>query len=125
MVNKKTKREIIEETKNFYCEDTSRRAVSNHGCYYKSQDGTKHCALGRLMINPQYSEPTNTSLWGSGCSSWDVSVDQELKEEYRGHENHFWANVQDFHDSDSYWNEHGLTKEGQIEYERLINEYGE
>jgi hypothetical protein len=127
---KKTKLEIIEETKNYYCEDVNRRAYKAGACSYLDEAG-RMCAFGRCMIKPEryygtLNETDPNYKWGCSISSalW-INPDIYLKEEYRGHSIEFWQNLQSFHDNKDYWYENGLTKNGNKVYINLIEKYNE
>ncbi len=106
----KTQTEIVLETLQFYLEDPiNRRAKkANSDCCYhmRARFGApeRHCAVGRCM--------TAASLASFGRFDGDVealeaergdTLDTLLREEYRGHSQEFWTNLQLIHDRDSNW----------------------
>lgn len=120
-----TKLEILEETVAFYSEDVDRRAYTEgEGCVYNTEDG-KHCAVGRCLL-PKLKE-LGTGFVGNFSTAVSeladrrdiTNLDSLLQEKYRGHNIEFWTDLQILHDSNSYWNEFGLSKEGQHYYEDL------
>jgi hypothetical protein len=48
-----------------------------------------------------------------------------LKEEYRGHCNEFWAELQVLHDVGTHWGYKGITGEGKEYVEYLLDTWGE
>ena len=97
MIKRLTKRQIVDETVEYYKADPTRVAKGNPPsvyfvCYYITDDGRK-CAVGRCMINPK--------PWVGGVDTqWKTieELDKELEERYRGHSLEFWKNVQALHD---------------------------
>ena len=127
----KTKIEIIEETYNYYSEDVSRRAyVGEDGCSYLTEDG-RMCAFGRCCKNPGEiqellkisSDPTHGSYMINKLVEHKKTIEDVLKEEYKGHTVLFWRALQGFHDSILNWNEKGITEWGLKRYEELKKEY--
>lgn len=115
-----TKLEILEETFKYYNEDVNRRAVKEEGgCEYLSKDG-RMCAFGRCMINPGIKEDPETGFTENCYISYiKKNVDSLLKEEYRGHENRFWSDIQSFHDSHLNWEKDGISLFGKKVFEDL------
>ena len=121
----KTKLEIIDETVKYYSEDVTRRAVPKEGgCYYHvfDQGMDKYCAFGRCMIDPKISVD-DTSGFNESQSIIGVDQDLLLKEEYRGHSNRFWIEIQRLHDNDVYWGSDGLSADGLRYSEELKSLY--
>lgn len=115
----KTKKEIIDETVEFYSKNP--RAVTKEGkCRYLTDDGIK-CAVGRFFR----SEIDGRIVWGP-CTSLivtgmgKVSLDELLKSEYTGHEVKFWRDLQGLHDYALNWNENGLSPLGHASYQKLL-----
>jgi hypothetical protein len=116
----KTKLEIIDEIVEYYSTDTSRRGVQltsfgSETCAYLTNDG-KMCAVGRCMIEPTID---------LGGAARDVLEDSFylLKPEYRIEDLEFWENLQNLHDTNSYWDKKGLTQRGLQEIEYLKTRY--
>lgn len=111
-----TKLQIIQETVDYYSEDTNRRAVTNGVCSYNSVDN-KQCAVGRCLIDPVYFEAlvTNHECGSSAIADIEEFSDFEenLKEEYRGNSLDFWTSLQELHDQKENWiNGVGLSLRG-------------
>jgi hypothetical protein len=113
----KTTTEILNETAEFY--RTHPRSTSSTGtCRYNGPMGEK-CAYSRLC--------TVDSIFLEDESS-HVQHDAVLLPEYAGHTTDFYLDLQDFHDTPTYWvaNEQGgndLTVSGQERLARLIALY--
>jgi len=121
-----TKHEIIDETVEYYeINPIGRRSIKDPalsgGCfYYRENDGIiQMCAVGRCMVDPKKYAPSgayvSTLLEGEG--------EEILKPEYRGHEAVFWRDLQQLHDSSTYWNLQGLSDEGKDYVLNLKKEY--
>lgn len=120
-----TKVEIIQETADYYSQDTSRRGTFEHNstlkCAYLTSDG-KMCAVGRCLINPEALDPA-TSI--GVVLDMVMRGELEFKEQYKGHEDDavFWSRLQSFHDVKHNWDDEGLTLTGKLELERLLKQY--
>lgn len=108
----KTKLEIIEETVNYYSEDTSRRAFNGSGCEYLMEDG-RNCAVGRCFTED------GLSNFGNCRTCFDYDMIPYLKEEYRIDDYDFWCDLQELHDTNAFWNDNGLTKGGEAKVKGL------
>lgn len=128
-VEELTKRQIIDETVKFYSEDPSRRAFyfeGNEYCVYQTKDG-KNCAVGRCMIpdskiqrwNNEYEMTTTTQI----PADLIKNLEDILKPEYRGHNSHFWFELQKLHDTSRHWDDDGLTLDGKDYVTYLIGKY--
>lgn len=122
----KSKVEIIKETRRFYEEDVSRRASPRDGgCYYflKTDDGiTRHCAVGRYLINPELmpNGEIETIMNSGGITD---TLDSLLVEDVHGHDVRFWQKLQKLHDNRWFWDEEGMTSKGHEYYVSLLTEY--
>ena len=114
---KLTKVEIINETVAFYSADTTRRSKNKDGfCVYAGPDGRK-CAYSRCWKEGVY----NTEYEDKGPNNADIpEPDNLLQEKYKGHSAQFWLSIQRLHDNDKNWNPNGLTEEGKLSVERLL-----
>lgn len=105
--------EVLNETVEYYSEDTSRRAVvrvgSSRTCEYLTSDG-RMCAVGRCIIDPE-----NVPSVGDGNNTFYFGVKDRItfKPEYQGLPDDFWAELQELHDSESCWDESGITSYGK------------
>ena len=114
---RKTKVEIIKETKEYY-QDTTKRSLSpSGGCEYINRNGNM-CAVGRCCVNPEKIPP---SLFVEHIEN----LEEYLKEEYLGHDKYFWGDLQAFHDINGNWDENGITPLGLKRYNSLIEKYSE
>jgi hypothetical protein len=134
-VQRKTKKEIILETAEYYGSDPSRRALSTSGarCRYLTSDG-RRCAVGRCMVEGvkifYYDNATckdaTRSQETAVCSVDQIYfIDALLLPEYRGHDSSFWNSLQDLHDTDSYYDKNGLSESGQHALDYLLKKYSE
>lgn len=119
----KTKKEIIEETKIYYSEDVSRRAINTvcgeeSGCEYLTEDG-RMCAVGRCFIEE------GLFLYGTSSSYFLEKMIDYFKDEYKIYDVEFWISLQKFHDESTFWDSEGLTSNGINYYEELLRKYGE
>lgn len=112
---KKTKedyRKLLKETADFYSEDVSRRALNEMGrCRYLVPENGNMCAFGRCMIDPE-NVSEGESVTQFGLNPKGPSMDEVLKDEYKGYHLEFWRDLQRLHDDDSNWDENGLTRVG-------------
>lgn len=112
-----TKLEILNETIAFYNGDVKRRSKFAGKCVYNGVNG-EHCAIGRCMLLVFQKQGLDLKgNLGHGFKSLAsrnyVAVDDMLQEQYRGHEYEFWADLQELHDNDSYWDNAGLNAKGE------------
>jgi hypothetical protein len=52
-----------------------------------------------------------------------LTLDIILKEEYKGHSQNFWADIQCLHDNPENWNNEGITEEGQDRVNYLLEKW--
>lgn len=94
---KMSKKEIVDETIQYYLEDPTRRAftLDSKGrimCWYYMEDGRK-CAVGRCMID-------SSSFATYRFTPLQIAeLESLLKPDYRGHSAEFWAQLQQLHDN--------------------------
>lgn len=120
---KLTYKEIVEDTKEYYSEDTSKRALSGQGCTYYDPKTKDCCAAGRYMKHPE-----NFTIDKVGeCGLDDIIYNQGfnfndiMKEEVNNlNDNVFWEDLQWFHDCSGYWNTKGLSSQGYSKYQELL-----
>lgn len=101
----KTAIEIIEEISKYYIEDPTRRAYRARGCSYLQENGNK-CALGYCFndkANFDYIGDIYDYIESQKEKNLNFSLDQHLKEEYKGHSSSFWKSLQIFHDDENNW----------------------
>lgn len=121
MESKLSKSEILNETIQYYSEDTNRRAVKRTtdgtllNCMYNTENGN-HCAIGRCLKDKH--KEKGLDFKGNHEDAWGLNemygmLDNILEEKYHGHVLEFWEMLQNLHDTDANWNEHGLTLEGE------------
>ena len=120
----KTAKEIIEETIQYYSEDTSRRALEEGGCQYTTEDGN-HCAVGRCLEEEYQTTDFEYNQTKGVIQLVDYyqTMDNILREEYRGHPTDLWERLQRLHDGDFNWDEDGLTGIGIAAANRILEDY--
>ncbi len=97
---------FLEDTIKFYSEDVSRRAITGEGrCMYRTADGRK-CAIGRHIPDDKYTKVIETSSVGELVM---ICLPEEIQELGKS----FLNSVQMLHDNDIYWNQKGLSIEGE------------
>ena len=121
-----TKVEIINMVASHYNE--ANRGISDNGdtCEYLTIDG-RMCAVGMCMTD----EAMDTwKDFNSGVYSLTAKLEDEgeeldsiFKDEYKGHSESFWIELQNFHDESRNWDEFGLTVQGESDFKRMIKYY--
>ena len=123
-----TKLEIIEETANFYNlknRASSVNSIGRQSCVYEDAVGNK-CAVGRCLIDTSYLvNITGISVSGLVTRFSAKSLDELLKEEYRGHERLFWSELQSFHDNAENFTNEGLSNQGVTRLSYLKDQFKE
>ena len=143
-----TKLEIINETVEFYSQDTKRRAVTKstagNTCEYLNKDGCK-CAVGRCFDENHILHSFVSSFSGNvhalareiikkikGIDLEHIMLDSSIPclelddiffEKYRGHNLMFWGNLQTLHDESDYWDKNTLSQRGEKYLEHLKQKY--
>lgn len=114
----KTRKQIIDETVEFYSEDPRRRAVDEHNaCVYLTEDGRK-CAVGRCLEEDAPTLDHEGSI--SALTLRRMFQDEEFRPEYRGHPLDFWQDIQNLHDQNDNWETSGgLSESGKLELRNL------
>ena len=116
----KTKAEIIDETVEYYSADVSRRAVDHRGsCFYRTPSG-KSCAVGRCLDPEKYQPKMETIDAYENIRKFSDAI---FKPEYQGHERDFWNDLQKLHDRFEFWNDEGLTGDGEGYLETIRREW--
>lgn len=112
----KSKLDIINETANFYT--SKNRAVDPPNCLYVTDDG-KRCAVGRCLKEDLDVKDLDGDVRDLIIEFNVPDIDDLLQEEYKGHSENFWLEIQGFHDLSRIWNEEGLTEYGYLQLEQL------
>lgn len=111
----KTKLEIINETVEYYSHPNRRAQGKYNGCEYITKDG-RMCAVGRCLKDPD-------KLRNLSPDADELDLENLLKEEYLGHENEFWYDLQTLHDSSIHWKDNKLSAQGTKFVEFLKNKW--
>lgn len=110
---------LWDETREFYSDESKLGMNSNGGCEYLQKESGNMCAVGRCL-------DTNTEKYldivKNGGSLDSIVMDFELEdfeefnsiflEQYRGYEQGFWEELQNWHDSHRFISK--STKETQL-----------
>lgn len=128
-MTQKTKIEIIDETVEFYSNNP--RALSNTGtCQYLTSEGLK-CAFARCCTDESVTL-LHEKFEGKVVAEFPAThgesipdVETLLKDEYKGHGNLFWGDVQMLHDFNRIWDSlnGGLSNEGLRKVNELKAKY--
>lgn len=121
-----TKVEIIQMVASHYNETNRGFADNEDICMYLTDDG-RMCAVGMCMTD----EALDTwKDFGKGVyylvatlEEIDEELDSIFKDEYKGHSESFWIELQNLHDDSYLWDESGLTLEGWDKANRMIKYY--
>lgn len=124
-MKKKTIKEVVLETIEYYENNPERRAVSSIGyCEYYNRETGNMCAVGRCMKDPTQNYHYGiVDLNKEGIEIEEEDVHKEMKEEYSNIPIAVWQHLQSFHDLPDYWNENGLTEDGKKYKKVLIKKY--
>ncbi len=126
----KTRREIIEETKEYYL-NHPRAITADKTCKYLDKETGNRCAIGRYSISEQLDSCNMLAIATFLGSNQESNPDPYLTEEVRGHTLFFWQDLQLFHDMEEHWIPsddeltNSLTDAGQKYYEYLLDQHGE
>ena len=123
---------ILDETLDYYNTDPERRGVKKrldcpgNNCFYTLEKfiGIKTCAIGRCMtqntLNAILLDPEiNADSINTLPNQLNISLDDMLLPQYRGHSSTFWIILQTFHDADENWGTIGITGRGLENYRKI------
>lgn len=124
-----TKKEIIDETVEYYKTHERGYDASINVCVYTSSTDAK-CAIG-FRMNPKSLEKYKNYQGAVDdlLSDSSENIDNILELKYKGHDLEFWLEIQSFHDNSRNWDSHKLSKgntlteEGEYNLKRLLNKY--
>ena len=121
-----TKAEIISLVATYYNADPKRRGIkysavnplTQTGCVYQNEKGNR-CAVGLFLTDPT---TLGEAEAGSGIADWAMfEIDTLLLPPYRGHDQEFWVDLQNFHDHAQNFDHKGLSSEGKEALETLYS----
>lgn len=108
--------ELIDETVEYYSQDTSRRAVDEDDfCSYKKKG--KMCAVGRCILKKQNTKLTGSAKNINRCGKM-INLEDILKTKYKGFPMDLWMDLQAIHDVSRYWDADGLSEFGKDRVEQ-------
>lgn len=129
-ITQKTKSDILRETWDYYIVQRNPRGFTNEAfpaCCYLGINGNM-CAVGRCML-PNKLQLKLTGNVGeiSDGNGGLLPLSELLRHEYLGHDVIFWGCIQEWHDLNAYWYDHGkkLTKYGLNQFKHLWAKYGQ
>lgn len=124
-MKKKTVKEVVLETIEYYENNPERRALSDVGlCLYYDNNTKNMCAVGRCMKDATQEYECGIGGLHKGYTEIEEEdVHKEMKEEYSNIPITVWQHLQSFHDLPDYWDENGLTEDGKQYKESLIKKY--
>lgn len=109
---------LLNETVQYYSEDTSRRAIVNGTCQYITSKG-QMCAVGRCL-KKGFLNNINGHNSLTLISLLQYYKEEEIfKQKYVGFDGRFWLKLQDLHDEFKYWGENCLSPKGELLVERI------
>jgi hypothetical protein len=125
--------QLLNETVNWYSEDTSRRAEDGGECSYETEDG-RHCAIGRLLnksnikvlrknfgLGSMFCEiALDIKKWAKNNESLGLCLGQNTEDLSR--HLYFGSILQELHDTGSNWNLEegkGMTSKGRHAVSRI------
>ena len=123
MRKRKLRQEVINKVKSSYTLSTRSLSVEDNGiegpCMYNNGAGRK-CAVG-MFIKPEYvDDPEWTAEHNEdGAKFLLISNDDILVDEYQGLNREFWEDLQSLHDESVFWDDNGLSRQGN-EYVKTI-----
>ena len=124
MKTQEDKLKLLEETKLYYSEDPLRRCTGHFGCFYSGSSNKKTtslgCAIGRL-IPTELAEEIDTEFKHNEQFSGVIHIFDRLPTELQEYGKSYLVQLQMFHDSDSYWNDKGITSRGESFYLQFIS----
>jgi hypothetical protein len=108
----KSKNDILNEVYTHYKEPGNRAIDPETGLgYYRDPSSEKRCAVGLCL---DYSKVRSKRLDEFNKGNLDVydihkkyGLDEVLKQDYKGHDIEFWAQLQNFHDMDEHFDDKG------------------
>lgn len=118
----KTKIEIIKETASHYTSKNRGYDTDESSCEYITPEGYR-CAVGRC-IKKEHILTFQLDNQGVGIDGGNFDqLNKVLQDEYKGHSYTFWQDLQQLHDQCSNWNDEGLTDQGRVYYNELLEKY--
>ncbi len=110
--------EILEDTKDYYTKHPDKRGLNEKfECVFYNEDTRNKCAVGRYLTKNDLTKLRLNVCLGGGIDgeAWDLIKSKKVK----SLPVHFWDHLQDFHDSDEYWDEEGISKDGILKYKEI------
>lgn len=123
---KEEKIQLLNETVAYYSENTARRCVIRQNMCYYYGGSNKHtksdgCAIGRLIPKELAKALDKEYVNDILCSGVDYNFDR-MPIEVQAYGKKFLTRLQNLHDYSIYWFKDGLSSEGHLQVENLIEE---
>ncbi len=125
---KQAELELLEDTIKHYT--ISNRAYDGVSCTYYNRETGYKCAIGRLLTNEECKYLID---WGvstiddffeiTSCDAGESRVYNSINEKLSKYTEDFLIWLQDLHDHQPNWDEHGLSKLGQTKVDQFKSEY--
>lgn len=118
---------------------TTRSEIPGAGCYYRLPNNPdRYCMVGMFFDEEKVyrmEEHVGEDIMESslGITTLHLMLSEEgksLADVFKDEVEHlagsidFWREVQDLHDSEKYWDEHGLSEKGHEKVKQIKEEYG-
>ena len=107
---------ILDETVAYYGKNPDkRRAATETGCQYRTDDG-RRCAVGRLLTDKEL-DLLVEKRFNENTGAYYIC--ENMKEEFPSivHASGFYVKLQHLHDESDNWKTRGLGKAGKIRYD--------
>lgn len=116
----KTRTELLRNTVKRY--NKNNRATYGSGqCAYLTKDG-KRCAIG-AEISKKKAKLLESNVLGHGTGVEEYENFEVLPKRLRDMGQEFLMGIQDLHDTVSYWNEKGLSEDGETRVKEICKEF--
>ncbi len=127
MKTKAEKLKLIEETVLYYSENPLRRCINTSGnCFYFGGNNevteSEGCAIGRIMPK-EFAESLDNEFKPDFIHSGVRDIFSRLPKDVKEYGKSFLCDLQALHDSPSYWDKEGLTFEGGLYMEDMIEKH--
>ena len=107
---------VLDDTKEFYDKNPSKRGREPNGCVFETEDG-RRCAIGRYLTKKDLKNIHKEDLNGGvGPAEIRHLVTSAV---FKRLPVRFWDDLQAFHDDSSHWDSNGITYYGMRRYESL------
>lgn len=107
---------VLDDTKEFYHKNPSKRAIEPNGCVFETEDG-RRCAVGRYLTKKDLKNIHGKDMNGGfGPELIRPIVSSAV---FKRLPTYFWNDLQTFHDAPVIWDNDGITEIGIKTYNEL------